>query len=200
MTTRKTVSPSPTASPAKPALRRAPSKTAVTKASLPAAGKVSVARKTPARLPAVPRKTAVNPAPAARTAAVRKPVLVHAMGGADKEMLPGQASRSGMGFDADPDSRHSDVVGAAAGSIVTLTEASQVVRKPRPVRHSFTMSEAEYALLGRMKQACLGADYEVKKSELLRVGIALVAGLDTVTLKDLLVTLAPVKPGRAKKA
>ena len=89
---------------------------------------------------------------------------------------------------------------APAVSSVTLTEANQVVRKPRPVRDSFTMSEAEYALLGRLKLACLDADYEVKKSELVRVGIALVAGLDMVALKDMLVALAPVKPGRAKKA
>ncbi|MBC7513488.1 MAG: hypothetical protein H7234_03520 [Herminiimonas sp.] len=89
---------------------------------------------------------------------------------------------------------------SAATTAVTLTEASNMVRKPRPVRDSFTMSEAEYTLLGELKQACLEADYEVKKSELVRVGIALVARLDLVALKDLLAALETVKPGRAKKA
>lgn len=139
MITRKTTPSLPPAGPAKPAVRRAPTKTPVKKAVPPAASHATVARKTRA-----------------------KPALV--------------------------------------ASNVTLTEANQIVRKPRPVRDSFTMSEAEYALLGRLKQACLDADYEVKKSELVRVGIALVAGLDMVALKDRLVALAPVKSGRAKKA
>lgn len=89
---------------------------------------------------------------------------------------------------------------AAQVSAITLTEVSEVARKPRPVRDSFTMPEAEYALLGELKQACLEAEYEVKKSELVRVGIALVARLDLVALKDLLAALEPVKRGRAKKA
>ena len=93
------------------------------------------------------------------------------------------------------------VTAATAATVaVTLTETSVTLRKPRPVRDSFTMSEAEYALLGELKQACLEADYEVKKSELVRVGIALVARLDLVTLKDLLAALPLVKSGRAKKA
>ena len=82
----------------------------------------------------------------------------------------------------------------------TLTEANETVRKPRAVRDSFTMTEAEYALLGELKLACLAAEYEVKKSELVRVGIALVARLDIVVLKDLLAALSPVKPRRAKKS
>jgi hypothetical protein len=72
------------------------------------------------------------------------------------------------------------------------------VRKPKVVRDSFTMPEAEYAALGEIKKACLKAGYEVKKSELLRVGVALIRKMDIVALKDVLAALQPLKPGRPK--
>ncbi|GAC1405803.1 MAG: hypothetical protein NVSMB6_00980 [Burkholderiaceae bacterium] len=64
------------------------------------------------------------------------------------------------------------------------------------VRDSFTMPEEEYARLGKLKKACLKAGYEVKKSELLRVGIALISKMDIVAVKDLLAALAPRKADR----
>jgi hypothetical protein len=60
------------------------------------------------------------------------------------------------------------------------------------------MPEAEYAALGEIKKACLKAGYEVKKSELLRVGVALIRKMDIVALKDVLAALQPLKPGRPK--
>jgi hypothetical protein len=50
--------------------------------------------------------------------------------------------------------------------------------RPHLVRDSFTMPEQEYAVLGAVKQACLKAGFEVKKSELLRIGVALLGQLD----------------------
>lgn len=72
------------------------------------------------------------------------------------------------------------------------------LRKPKLVRDRFTMPESEYAALGEIKKACLKAGYEVKKSELLRVGVALVRKMDIVALKDILAALPPLKPGRPK--
>lgn len=73
-------------------------------------------------------------------------------------------------------------------------------RKSKLVRDSFTMPEAEYAALGEVKKACLKAGYEVKKSELLRVGVALIRKMDIVALKDVLAALPPLKAGRPKKS
>ncbi len=72
-------------------------------------------------------------------------------------------------------------------------------RKPKLVRDSFTMPEDEYAVLGEVKKACLKAGVEVKKSELLRVGVSLIRQLDSVKLKAALDALPALKAGRPKK-
>jgi hypothetical protein len=80
------------------------------------------------------------------------------------------------------------------------TEAKEKPRKAKLVRDSFTMPEAEYAVLGDVKKACLKAGIAVKKSELLRVGVALIRQLDTARLKEVLASLPALKAGRPKKS
>lgn len=72
-------------------------------------------------------------------------------------------------------------------------------KKAKLVRDSFTMPESEYALLAQLKKACLGAGFEIKKSELLRIGVAQLAALDAKKLKAAQAALTPVKTGRPKK-
>lgn len=79
-------------------------------------------------------------------------------------------------------------------------EQKEKPKKPKLVRDSFTMPEAEYAVLGEVKKACLKAGVEVKKSELLRVGVALIRQLDTAKLKEILAGLPALKAGRPKKS
>lgn len=76
--------------------------------------------------------------------------------------------------------------------------AHKAPRTPRMIRDSFTMPESEYARLGDVKKSCLKAGYKVKKSELLRVGVALVSEMDVMALKDQLAALVPRKAGRPK--
>jgi hypothetical protein len=68
--------------------------------------------------------------------------------------------------------------------------------KPALVRDSFTMPEGEYAVLAQVKQACLKAGVEVKKSELLRIGVALLGQVDVATLQAVLAGLPQLKTGR----
>jgi hypothetical protein len=68
--------------------------------------------------------------------------------------------------------------------------------RPVLVRDSFTMPEQEYAVLLEVKQACLRAGIEVKKSELLRIGVALLGQLDVATLQGVLAALPQLKTGR----
>jgi hypothetical protein len=68
--------------------------------------------------------------------------------------------------------------------------------RPHLVRDSFTMPEQEYAVLATVKQACLKAGFEVKKSELLRIGVALLGQLDTASLRAVLDSLPQLKTGR----
>jgi hypothetical protein len=72
-------------------------------------------------------------------------------------------------------------------------------KKPKLVRDSFTMPEEEYAALGEMKKACLKAGVAVKKSELLRVAVALLNKMDMPALQQALDALTPVKAGRPRK-
>jgi uncharacterized membrane protein YadS len=58
------------------------------------------------------------------------------------------------------------------------------------------MPEHEYATLGAVKQACLKAGFEVKKSELLRIGVALLGQIDTAALRAVLASLPQLKTGR----
>ena len=72
-------------------------------------------------------------------------------------------------------------------------------RKAKLVRDSFTMPETEYAILGKAKKASLKAGFNVKKSELLRIGVALVDQLSMAQLQAALAALMPLKAGRPKK-
>jgi hypothetical protein len=85
---------------------------------------------------------------------------------------------------------------SAAGSVVPPKEK---VKKAKLVRDSFSMPEAEYAVLGAVKKACLKVGVEVKKSELLRIGVALIQKMDVSGLKGVLATLPPLKAGRPKQ-
>src|SRR5471032_3280714 len=67
------------------------------------------------------------------------------------------------------------------------------------VRDSFTMPEQEYAVLGQVKKSCLKAGFEIKKSELLRIGVALISQIDLATLQNVLAALPQLKTGRPKK-
>ncbi len=81
----------------------------------------------------------------------------------------------------------------------TPKAAADKPKKPKLVRDSFTMPENEYALIGQVKKACVGAGFEIKKSELLRIGIALLAQLDLKKLQAAQQALTPLKTGRPKK-
>ncbi len=77
--------------------------------------------------------------------------------------------------------------------------ANEKVKKPKLVRDSFTMPESEYALFNQLKKACIAAGFEIKKSELLRIGVALTAKLDPKKLQAAQQALTPLKAGRPKK-
>ncbi len=72
-------------------------------------------------------------------------------------------------------------------------------KKPKLVRDSFTMPENEYALITQVKKACVSAGFEIKKSELLRIGITLLAAMDPKKLQTAQQALTPLKTGRPKK-
>ena len=72
-------------------------------------------------------------------------------------------------------------------------------RKPKLVRDSYAMPEAEYALIAELKKRLAALGSEVKKSELLRGGIAVLAALNDAELKAVMGRVERVKTGRPAK-
>ena len=70
---------------------------------------------------------------------------------------------------------------------------------PKVVRDSFTMPTKEYAKIAKVKEACLKAGFQIKKSELLRIGIAVISDMGPKKLKSAQAKLDPIKTGRPKK-
>ena len=147
----------------------------------------------------MPRKTPASPA--AKTAKTAKAPARAAAGGKSKAPRAGvkAAVRSAAKAVAAPPARKTagKTARAAARTIAAPAQREAVLEaRPVLVRDSFTMPEQEYAVLAEVKQACLRAGIDVKKSELLRIGVALLGQLDLATLKTVLAALPQLKTGR----
>lgn len=88
---------------------------------------------------------------------------------------------------------------SAAKPAAAPAAAKQPKVKAKLVRDSFTMPQADFALIGALKDRAIGFKRPAKKSELLRAGLQALAGLNDTALKAALDALAPLKPGRPKK-
>ncbi len=137
-----------------------------------------------------------------RTPAVKKPAVTAVAKPAAKPAVATKTVRTTAAKVAVPVAKRP----AAAKPVAAKPEATQPVvavkekaRKAKLVRDSFTMPEDEFAVLGKVKKASLKAGFEVKKSELLRIGVALVDQLSAAQLKSALASLVPLKAGRPKK-
>lgn len=73
------------------------------------------------------------------------------------------------------------------------------VKKPKLVRDSFTMPQAEYDVLAQVKKACIAAGIEIKKSDLLRIGVAMLQKLDVKKIGEAKAGLPALKAGRPSK-
>ncbi|MDD5295926.1 MAG: hypothetical protein PHU46_03340 [Rhodocyclaceae bacterium] len=71
--------------------------------------------------------------------------------------------------------------------------------KVKLVRDSFTMPESDYGHLALLKQRCLEAGVAAKKSELLRLGLQVLATLPSSDLAQRIEALEKLKTGRPAK-
>lgn len=78
--------------------------------------------------------------------------------------------------------------------------AKPVKVKLKLVRDSFTMPQTDFELIDVLKQRALGFRHPVKKSELLRAGLQVLADLPPAQLEAALSRIPSLKPGRPKKA
>ena len=130
---------------------------------------------------AAPKAPAVKKTPAKKATPVKspKPAVKAAAKAAARSLAAPVAKRAARKAPAAP---------------APVREADRA--RPLLVRDSFTMPEQEYAVLAEVKQACLRAGIDVKKSELLRIGVALLGQVDIATLKAVLAALPQLKTGR----
>ncbi|WP_229505685.1 hypothetical protein [Massilia genomosp. 1] len=179
------------------ATKAAPAKPAV---KTPEAPRAKAAAKAPAKASArAPLKAApVKPAaakPVAAKAAAAKAVAAKPVAAKPAPAKPASAKAAPKRSTATPAKAAPK---QAAPTAEVDAGAREKARKPKLVRDSFTMPEQEYAVLGQVKKACLKAGFEIKKSELLRIGVALISDLDIATLQKVLSSLPQLKTGRPK--
>ncbi|MEX3921116.1 hypothetical protein AB4Y43_33710 [Paraburkholderia sp. BR10872] len=74
------------------------------------------------------------------------------------------------------------------------------VKREKVVRDTFTMPREDYEQLAALKQRCLDAGVAVKKSELVRAGLLLLASEPTKRLLAAVRSVEPVKTGRPPKS
>jgi hypothetical protein len=93
----------------------------------------------------------------------------------------------------------------APGKSGVKAAPQQAAKKPKKehkknvVRDSFTMPQSEYSKIAEIKTICLKAKMHVKKSEVLRAGLKLLAELNAAQLKRALGSLEKIKTGRPQK-
>ncbi len=90
---------------------------------------------------------------------------------------------------------------AVKALVTAVTPAPAATPKPakiKLVRDSFTMPSDEYAVLGELKQRALKSAHPVKKSELLRAGVKLLAALGDTALMRALSNVPTIKTGRPR--
>lgn len=86
----------------------------------------------------------------------------------------------------------------AAAPVVTKVSKEIKAKKPKLVRDSFTIPKDEYAVIETLKQRAATLAQPVKKSELLRAGLKVLAGLSDAALRSALQAVPSIKTGRPK--
>ncbi|RKF35912.1 hypothetical protein BCY88_08640 [Paraburkholderia fungorum] len=79
-------------------------------------------------------------------------------------------------------------------------DRKEEVKREKVVRDTFTMPRADYEKIAVLKQRCLDAGVAVKKSELLRAALLLLASEPTKGLLATIAALELVKTGRPPRS
>ena len=140
----------------------------------------------PVRKASKPSSPAATPAPAPKTKAASAAPDVAAAKAAPAAPAAPAAEVAALASSPAP---------AAAPAVAEVKS-----RKPKLVRDSFTVPKDEYAAIDGLKLRAAQQGHVVKKSELLRAGLKLLAGLDEPQLLAALKAVPSIKTGRPAKA
>jgi len=87
----------------------------------------------------------------------------------------------------------------AKPSAVPAKRNAAIMKSVKPgkvIRDSFTMPVADHELIGVLKKRCIGLGIAIKKSELLRAGLASLQRLPDASLAQVVAAVESVKTGR----
>ena len=193
----------PAAAPAAPATQAAAK---VTRRRAPSVDKVAaehqkvLAEALTKAAPVAARKPAAKAAKPAKVSKTAKPAAVAAEkpakakpAKAEKPVKPEKVAKVAKVEKPVKPAKEAKVAKAAKA------EKPPKLRKPKLVRDSYAMPEAEYALIAELKKRLAALGSEVKKSELLRGGIAVLAALNDAELKAVMGRVERIKTGRPAK-
>jgi hypothetical protein len=85
-------------------------------------------------------------------------------------------------------------------TVITETKVKSKSSKNKVIRDSFSFPEQDYLKISELKKTCLAAGIPVKKGELLRAGLHLLAQLNLTELKQVVEQVERVKTGRPLSA
>jgi hypothetical protein len=85
---------------------------------------------------------------------------------------------------------------AGRGRRSTVDDAARKVKPSKVIRDSFTMPVADYELIGVLKKRCITLGVAIKKSELLRAGLAALERLPNESLAQVVAAVETIKTGR----
>lgn len=179
--------------PKKPASRSATGKSAASKPADKPANKLSTAK---------PASTAPDTVTANKVKPAGKPVSKAPAAVKADGIANSRAQARTPAVKAKPAVRQTASArqnGVAASAPVIPSKTREKIKEPKLVRDSYTMPESEYQAIGTVKRASLKAGFEIKKSEILRIGVQLVQQMKLDDLKDALQLLPRLKTGRPKK-
>ena len=171
----------PSARAAQPATKSAAAKAATVKSTTPAA----------ARPPRVRKPTEVE-----QTVAKHRKVLAEELA---KAQAISYEKPKVMQPPAAPKKAPKKAAKAAERTGGKPAEKPAKAKKPRLVRDSYAMPEIEYAQISLLKKRLAALGREVKKSELLRGGIAALAAFNDDELKAVMGRIERIKTGRPAK-
>ncbi|MDO9358833.1 MAG: hypothetical protein Q7T70_07595 [Polaromonas sp.] len=97
---------------------------------------------------------------------------------------------------ASPAAGGKNAAGKKAAAKPVPAPKAEKPKKPKLVRDSFTIPKAEYLVLDALKQRAAGLAHPIKKSELLRAGIKVLATLSDAAFLKALDQVPTIKTGR----
>lgn len=83
-------------------------------------------------------------------------------------------------------------------AVAATMVAGEPLKKDKLIRDSFTLPREDFELIAMLKDRALDFKRPTKKSELLRAGLQVLAGLDQTAFQSALEALRPLKAGRPK--